>query len=100
MGMAAGGNVGDNHGMFEPIHGSSPKHAGKDEVNPMAMVLAVQMMLEWLGRRRRERALAEAVAPGEGPVIAAPKAGNGAPDDLGGTAKCLQVGAAIVSRVT
>src|SRR2546427_876310 len=48
MGMAAGGNIGDAHGMFEPIHGSSPKHAGKDEVNPMAMILAVQMMVEGL----------------------------------------------------
>src|SRR5439155_1230176 len=47
MGMAAGGNIGDQHGMFEPIHGSAPKHAGKDEVNPTAMILAVQMMLDW-----------------------------------------------------
>jgi isocitrate/isopropylmalate dehydrogenase len=35
--------------MFEPIHGSAPKHAGKDKVNPIAMVLAVKEGLEWLG---------------------------------------------------
>src|SRR3989440_4197953 len=51
MGMAAGGNIGDQHAMFEPIHGSAPKHAGKDEVNPIAMIFAVQMMLDWLGRK-------------------------------------------------
>src|SRR5207244_850250 len=60
MGMAAGGNIGDEHAMFEPIHGSAPKHAGKDEVNPTAMILAVKMMLDWLGRRKGEKALREA----------------------------------------
>src|SRR3977135_3316725 len=48
MGMAAGGNIGGAPAMFEPIHGSAPKHAGKDEVNPIAMVLATQMLLEWV----------------------------------------------------
>ncbi|HMS17013.1 MAG TPA: isocitrate/isopropylmalate dehydrogenase family protein, partial [Planctomycetota bacterium] len=52
MGMAVGANVGDHHGMFEPIHGSAPKHAGKDRVNPMAMILTVAAALEWLGGRR------------------------------------------------
>jgi hypothetical protein len=52
MGMAVGANVGDDHGMFEPIHGSAPKHAGKDKVNPIAMILAVKEGLEWLGARK------------------------------------------------
>jgi len=39
-GDAVAATVGDEHGMFEPIHGSAPKHAGKDRVNPMAMILA------------------------------------------------------------
>ena len=97
--MAAGGNIGDAHGMFEPIHGSSPKHAGKDEVNPMAMALAVQMMLEWLGRRRRERALLDAAASVEKAVVEVLKAGKVLTYDLGGTAKCSEVGTAIASRV-
>jgi len=99
MGMAAGGNIGDAHGMFEPIHGSSPKHAGKDEVNPMAMTLAVQMMLDWLGRRRKERALTEAAAAVEGAVVSVLKAGKVLTYDLGGTAKCSEVGTAIAARV-
>src|SRR5207245_2603949 len=57
LGMAAGANIGDDHAMFEPIHGSAPKHAGKDEVNPIAMVLAVHLLLDWLGRRKRDKAL-------------------------------------------
>jgi len=99
MGMAAGGNIGDAHGMFEPIHGSSPKHAGKDEVNPMAMVLAVQMMLDWLGKRRRDKPLREAGAAVEKAVVDVLKAGKVLTYDLGGSAKCSQVGTAIAARV-
>jgi 3-isopropylmalate dehydrogenase len=60
MGMAVGCNVGDRHGMFEPIHGSAPKHAGKDRVNPMAMLLAIAEALRWLGGRKEDRALVRA----------------------------------------
>jgi 3-isopropylmalate dehydrogenase len=51
LGLAAAGNIGDQHGMFEPIHGSAPRHAGQDRANPIAMIQAGQMMLEWLGER-------------------------------------------------
>jgi len=80
MGMAVGCNLGDDHAMFEPIHGSAPPLAGKDEANPMAMLLATGEMLAWLGRRhddaplRRaataiERAVADIVAA-EAPLTA------------------------------
>lgn len=70
MGMAVGCNVGDEHAMFEPIHGSAPKYAGQDKVNPLAMILSVKEALAWLAGRRPEfsqlaeaaRALEEAVA--------------------------------------
>jgi 3-isopropylmalate dehydrogenase len=76
MGMAVGCNVGDDHAMFEPIHGSAPPLAGKDRANPMAMLLATGECLGWLGRRfgdarlirgRRaiEAAVAAAIARGE-----------------------------------
>lgn len=51
MGMAVGCNIGDDHAMFEPIHGSAPRHAGKNRANPMAMVLAVKESLSWYGAR-------------------------------------------------
>ena len=69
MGMAVGCNLGDQHAMFEPIHGSAPPLTGKDRANPMAMLLAAGEMLGWLGRRhadgrleRAARAIDEAVA--------------------------------------
>jgi 3-isopropylmalate dehydrogenase len=43
--------------MFEPIHGSAPAHAGRDRINPMAMLLAVAELLRWLGARHGDRLL-------------------------------------------
>lgn len=51
MGMAVGCNTGDHHAMFEPIHGSAPKYAGQDKVNPLAMILSVKEALAWLATR-------------------------------------------------
>jgi len=99
MGMAAGGNIGDGHALFEPIHGSSPKHAGKDEVNPIAMVLATQMMLDWLGRRKQDRALREAANAVEAAVETVLKEGKRLTYDLGGNAKCSEVGTAIATAI-
>jgi len=57
MGFAAGGNIGTDHGMFEPVHGSAPKYAGKNQVNPFATFLAVEQMLRWLGDRHQDTRL-------------------------------------------
>ncbi len=61
MGFAAGGNIGNEHAMFEPVHGSAPKYAGKNQVNPFATFFAVEQMLRWLGDRHQDaRLLAQA----------------------------------------
>jgi len=76
MGFASGGNIGTDHGMFEPVHGSAPKYAGKNQANPFATFFAVEQMLRWLGGRhadprlvrqadRLERALARTLAEGK-----------------------------------
>ncbi len=49
MGMAAGCNIGEHHAMFEPIHGTAPRFAGQDKLNPMAMILAVREAIRWVG---------------------------------------------------
>jgi 3-isopropylmalate dehydrogenase len=52
MGIAAGGNINpDGVSMFEPIGGSAPKYTGKNVINPMASIAAVQMMLDILGEK-------------------------------------------------
>jgi isocitrate dehydrogenase (NAD+) len=49
LGVAPGGNIGKDAAVFEPIHGSAPTHAGKNEANPVAMVLSGALMLRHLG---------------------------------------------------
>jgi len=69
MGVAAGGNIGDTHAMFEPIHGSAPRLAGKRRANPIAAILAGKMMLEWLGERNRDQSALQAATIIEHAVI-------------------------------
>lgn len=61
MGFAYSGNIGDRYAVFEPTHGSAPKYAGQNKVNPLAAILAAKMMLEWLGEGEKARAVEQAV---------------------------------------
>jgi len=70
LGVAPGANIGENGvAMFEAIHGSAPKYAGQNKVNPMALMLAGVLMLRHIGEReagdRLERAIASVVAEGK-----------------------------------
>ncbi|MCH2141083.1 MAG: isocitrate/isopropylmalate dehydrogenase family protein [Phycisphaerales bacterium] len=62
LGFACAANIGDEYAVFEPTHGSAPKYAGKDVVNPMAMLLTAKMMLDWLGEEEQATRLEQAVA--------------------------------------
>lgn len=99
MGLAAGGNIGDAHGMFEPIHGSAPKHAGKDKVNPMAAVLSAAMMCDWLGTQHDDPRLVTMGKELEDAVAQVLTEGKALTYDLGGTAKCSEVGEALREAV-
>ena len=62
LGMAASGNIHPGKtSMFEPVHGSAPKYAGKDSANPIGAVLTAQMMLDHLGAARAAAAIEAAV---------------------------------------
>jgi isocitrate/isopropylmalate dehydrogenase len=99
MGMAAGGNIGDRHGMFEPIHGSAPKYRGQDKVNPMAAVLSAAMLCEWLGGKVGDDRLKAMAGSLEQAVAAVLREGKRLTYDLGGEAKCSEVGAAICEKI-
>lgn len=102
LGLAVGGNIGDEHGMFEPIHGSAPKHAGKDKANPMAAILAMQMMLDWLAARHADDRLARAAAGVEAAVAAVLLEAKTLTYDLIGeekAARCSEVGAAVEEKL-
>ena len=49
LGVAPGANIGDVAALFEPIHGSAPKYAGQNKVNPMAMMFSGMLMLRHMG---------------------------------------------------
>ncbi len=49
LGIAPGGNIGDEHGVFEATHGTAPKYAGQDVVNPSSVILSGSMMFSFIG---------------------------------------------------
>jgi isocitrate dehydrogenase (NAD+) len=68
LGLAPGANFGEGIAIFEPTHGSAPKYAGQNKVNPMAQLLSGMMMLRHLGEEdaadRLESSVAEVIAEG------------------------------------
>lgn len=69
LGVAPGANVGSQYAVFEPVHGSAPKHARQNKVNPMAMMFSGVLMLRHLCERdaanRLEAAIAQVIAEGK-----------------------------------
>jgi isocitrate/isopropylmalate dehydrogenase len=91
MGFAAGGNINPEKlfpSMFEPIHGSAPKYAGKAIVNPIATIEAIRMMMEHLGEEQVAHDIQKAVTG----VLAS---GEVRTRDMGGTSKTHEVGDAV-----
>jgi isopropylmalate/isohomocitrate dehydrogenase-like protein len=92
LGLAAGANIGDSYGMFEPVHGSAPKYTGMNRVNPIATIMAAQMMLDYL----EEKIAASQI---EKAVLNNLKDGKVRTKDLGGTSTTSELSDAIVSRL-
>jgi 3-isopropylmalate dehydrogenase len=88
LGFAASGNIGEKLAVFEPSHGSAPKYAGQNKVNPLATILAAKMMLDWLGEAEKGRAVETAVAS----VL---REGRVRTYDMGGAATTLEMGEAV-----
>jgi len=69
LGVAPGANIGEDAALFEPTHGSAPRYAGQDKVNPLAMILSGMLMLRHLGEddaaRRLEGAVARVIREGK-----------------------------------
>lgn len=92
LGFGCSGNIGETLAVFEPTHGSAPKYAGQYKVNPLATILTVKMMLDWLGEPEMGTRLEQAVAS----VIAA---GQVRTYDMGGTATTLEMAAAVAAAL-
>jgi isocitrate dehydrogenase (NAD+) len=92
LGFACSGNIGDRLAVFEPTHGSAPKYAGQNKVNPIATILAAKMMLDWLGEVEKAKRLEKAVAA----VI---QQGHVRTYDMGGSASTIQMAEAIAHQL-
>ena len=92
LGFAAGANLGEKYGMFEPVHGSAPKYAGQNKVNPVATILAAKMMLEFLGE-------VEAAGKIERAVLEVLREGKVKTYDLGGSATTSEMAEAIAKKI-
>ncbi|HYN69716.1 MAG TPA: isocitrate/isopropylmalate dehydrogenase family protein [Candidatus Eisenbacteria bacterium] len=92
LGVAPGANIGDAGAVFEPVHGSAPKHAGQNKANPTALILSGVLMLRHLGEQsaaeRVETALREVIAEGRATTY-----------DLGGPAGTREFADAIIDRM-
>jgi isocitrate dehydrogenase len=93
IGLIYSANIGDNFAMFEPAHGSAPKYAGMDKVNPVATVLAGAWMLGYLGESEQSSAIFRATER----VISE---GKYLTYDLGGNAKLSEMTNAIAKYTT
>ena len=98
MGMAASANIGDNHMLFEPVHGSSPKYAGQNKVNPIASISSVQLMFDSLGLRHDDEKATMCADVLERAISEHMSEGGQVTYDLGGKASTTEVGKAISSR--
>jgi isocitrate/isopropylmalate dehydrogenase len=92
LGFASSGNIGDKYAVFEPTHGSAPKYAGMNKVNPMATLLSVKLMLDWLGETEKAKSLESAIAL----VI---REGKVRTYDMGGKATTTQVAEEVAGKL-
>jgi 3-isopropylmalate dehydrogenase len=99
MGMAPSGDIGDDHALFQPCHGSAPDIAGQGKANPVATILSAAMMLDWLAERSGVDALAGAAIRIERAVDAVFAAGAVKPHELGGRDGTRAIGAAVASNL-
>lgn len=86
LGLLPSANIGEKYAFFEPVHGSAPDIAGKGIANPLAAVLCVKMLLEWMGEKKAPL-VDEAIAHVLGNKLITP--------DLGGTSSTADVGHAV-----
>ena len=99
LGLAPSGNIGDSHGMFEPVHGSAPSYAGKNRANPVAAIMSAAMMLEWLSEKRGDRRLRQAADMIRRAVAESLEDRKNLTYDLGGRTLTSKLGEIIQNRM-
>ena len=99
MGMAPSGDIGLNHALFQPAHGTAPDIVGQGKANPTAMILSAGMMLDWLGDRHGDPAARRAGDMIRAAVDRAYGAGDLVPHEHGGAAGTGDIQAAVLDAL-
>jgi 3-isopropylmalate dehydrogenase len=99
LGMTPSANIGKDFALFEPVHGAAPDIAGKGTANPVAMILTLGMMLDWLAKTRQDKACAAGATEIKRAVNGVLETRTRTPD-LGGKATTLQVAEAVARAIS
>jgi len=81
LGLVPSANIGDTHGVFEPVHGSAPDIAGRGLANPLAAILAAALLLDFLDRRDDAEEVRGAVAASAAGAVRTPDLGGDSSTD-------------------
>jgi len=98
LGMAPAANIGDDFGLFEPVHGAAFDIAGKQIANPTSFILSIKMMLEWLGHKHSDQKCIDAGKKLESAVYDVVK-NNIKTKDTGGDKTTMEFTKEIISRL-
>jgi 3-isopropylmalate dehydrogenase len=92
LGLIPSANIGENQGLFEPVHGSAPSHAGKGTANPSAMILSAVLMLDYLDESEAARKLEDA-------LVEVLREGKTVTRDLGGSSSTMEMAGAVRKKL-
>ena len=98
LGMTPSANIGKDFALFEPVHGAAPDIAGKGVANPIAMILTVSMMLDWLSKTRHDGQCASGAKAVRDAVSRVLETGTRT-RDLGGNSTTVQVAQAVAKAI-
>ena len=99
MGMASSADIGDEHGLFQPAHGTAPDIAGQGKANPSAMLLSAAMMLDWLADRHAEPRLAQWASTIERALETVLSRGKHVPMEHGGSTGTTDMARAVIAAL-
>lgn len=99
LGFAPSGDIGDNHAVFQPCHGTAPDIAGQGKANPTATILSASMMLDWLGETHDVQACRDAADAIEAAVASAFASGEIVSVELGGASGTRDIADAVLARL-
>ncbi|MGQ7847901.1 isocitrate/isopropylmalate dehydrogenase family protein [Granulosicoccus sp. 3-233] len=99
LGLAPSADIGDDHAVFQPCHGSAPDIVGQGVANPFAMILSAAMMLDWLGQRHDQAAMVSDGNRLRDAVYAVIADGQMTTRDLGGNSSTEEAAGAVMEKL-